>query len=725
MATPRTKAPGAILSGEAFVIPDSMFDEIDGARSWSSALTRMCDNLKIPDLTTRHGLKRVHARFNELYKRLDATYSSANRRGNEKAMGSVVGIMAKMCADAILRDKLFQKGLLQKVMPLLDIESTRHIALQALTVVTHHGGLLARQEIARHNGGLTKIMQDHPDDPKIAELVIITVAHATEAVVACEETPDPRLVKAAAIRPTLQATLAALRRPTYSHVMHTHALSLLTVPTQHCPQDCKAVPSLLNFFAAMTRSKNINTRAVAFTAILRLPIAESEYERSHLDPNRLLAIYQRGTPQHLSDILMDYGPESSELYLTIYSTVDYQKAMMQALQDRDMYSLGKKLVDLIQRTEFAIAEGGFQMDGPGGARSFANESIVPGLPFARWTDALPLCAKAMRAKCTPADLDAADIIEMKFYMIRGRLPEAIALGHSALKRNRDLAYAYYIVSMGADVEDGLRAVKKGLKCKKIASFVRFQMLWRAVGHAAQRGLEILRESAEGDMQARAEGTAFLMSAWEDAKTYVLEAPPDSRHMLEVLSWYALLTILIRGHELSEDLRELDPARRKMKTAMEFMNHMGYSITKTQLNLARELILKHYTDGAREWGAFVKHCDDLDARFQEEYVGSPPESADDDLAEWLERIDLVSDDEDHGGTHGHSNAYGSGHHHGRALPQARNEKSNYELYRCSWCGNPSAVLRKCGGCGNTRYCDSGCQKSHWSEHKLDCKGRSSS
>lgn len=62
------------------------------------------------DLTTRHGLKKAHARFNEIYEELDAAYTSAQRKGNEKIMGGVVGIMAKMCADALLRDKLFDKG---------------------------------------------------------------------------------------------------------------------------------------------------------------------------------------------------------------------------------------------------------------------------------------------------------------------------------------------------------------------------------------------------------------------------------------------------------------------------------------------------------------------------------------------------------------------------------------------------------------------------------------
>ncbi|KAI0374602.1 hypothetical protein BV20DRAFT_934661 [Pilatotrama ljubarskyi] len=720
MSGSRTKAPGAVLGDDPYVIPDGIFDDVNDALSWNMIVSRLCKRLKIPDLSTRHGLKRTHARFNEMYRRLDGVYASARRAGNQRVMGGVVAIMAKMCADAILRDRLFEKGLLKKVMPLLEFDSTRHIALQALTVVTHHGGLSARQEIARHSHTLVKIMQDYPDDSKVSELVIVTVDHATEAVVACEEAPDPRLLKEASIRPVLEATVAALRKPTYSHIMHTHAINLLAAPTQHCPQECKAVPSMLKLLAALTRSNNINIRAVAFSALLRLPIAESEYEHSFFDPNRFLSMAQRGTPQHLSDILMDYGPTKAEVYLTLYATVDYQKAMMQAMQDRDIYALGKKLVGIIQRTEFAIAEGGFQVEGPRG-REHVTDGSVLGLPFSRWTDALPLSAKALRAKGMPADLDDADILDMKFYMIRSRFPEAIALGHKALQRNRGLAYAYYVVSMGANIEAGLRAVKKGLKCTVITPFVRNQLLWRAVSHAAQQGLMILREAMEGDMQARAEGTAFLMSAWEDAKAYVSEAPPDGRHMLAVLSWYALLTILVRGPEMSEDLRELDPARRKMKTSVEFMKHMGYPIAKTQLNLARELILNLYTEGAKEWGAFVKRFDELDAQFQANHFEAAPD-AEDGLAEWLEKVDIADSDEDDGhGSHRHGR--GHGHPQGRTVPKATSETSSCELYRCSWCGNPSAALRKCAGCGKTKYCDTGCQKSHWVEHKVDCRGRS--
>lgn len=60
------------------------------------------------DLTTRNGLKKIHRDFDAIYRRLDRLYEKNS--SNEKIVGAVVGIYAKMCADSILRDKLFKAG---------------------------------------------------------------------------------------------------------------------------------------------------------------------------------------------------------------------------------------------------------------------------------------------------------------------------------------------------------------------------------------------------------------------------------------------------------------------------------------------------------------------------------------------------------------------------------------------------------------------------------------
>ncbi|KAI1791760.1 hypothetical protein LXA43DRAFT_1181643 [Ganoderma leucocontextum] len=686
------QGPGAAVFGKSYVIPNAVFEDINGSSTWLAVINHLSDLLKLPDLTTRHGLKKAHARFNEIYEKLDAAYTSAERNGNEKVMGGIVGIMAKMCADALLRDKLFDKGLLEKVMPLLEFDSTLHLALNALSMVTHHGGLEARQAIARRNKTLVKAIHDHPNDPKVAELAIVTMDHATEAFVASEHKPRLADLKDIVIQSVLQTTVDVFRRPSISHELFTHGFGLLGAATQHCPKECRAVPGLTNLLAAFLRSNNINMRATAMGSILRLPISECEPEAQQFDPARMM----------------------SEAHVSTAVSVDYQKAMMQAAQDHDLHALGRKLADIILRTEFSISEGGFQTED--GQRMMG----LPGLPFARWTDALPACAKALRERAngSAANLDAADVVELKFYNIRQRLPEALALAQTALRRNPRLAYAYYIQSMGADAEQGLRAVKKGLRCPGLTPFLRCQMLWRATGHAGRRGLQILQEARYEDAQARAEGAAFLMSAWEDAKTFIAEAPPDTRHMLGMLGWYVLLTVVVRGPELSEGLRELDPARRKIKTATDFMKWMGYPIKKTQMNLTRELILDLYTPGATEWGALVRRFDEQD-RFVEGETRLSAAQAEDELAAWLGNIDLDHDNHEH--DHGHIH-HGHGSRRANAPSSTDRGTRGYELYRCSWCGNPSAVLRKCGGCAKTRYCDSGCQKLHWTEHKGDCGGK---
>lgn len=127
-----------------------------------------------------------------------------------------------------------------------------------------------------------------------------------------------------------------------------------------------------------------------------------------------------------------------------------------------------------------------------------------------------------------------------------------------------------------------------------------------------------------------------------------------------------------------------------------MHFVGHSVKRTQLNLSRELALSLYTPGAKEWGTLVQRFDRLD-RCENSGDSSRASSSlvDDDLSEWLGNVSL--DDDEHA-DHDH---HACGSHGKRSDAAVGGETSSYELYRCSWCGNPSAILRRCGGCGKTR------------------------
>ncbi|KAG5654548.1 hypothetical protein H0H81_000073 [Sphagnurus paluster] len=656
--------------------PDAYVGEIDNAEGWGKVVDILCIVFEIPDLTTRSGLKKVHANFETIFGRLDKACQKYPR--NEKILGGVVGIFAKMCADSILRNKLHERGLLTRILPLLNIESTRNMALRALGTITHHGGATIRKDIARQTTGtLTKLVEKYPDDENIVELVVTVLSHSISGVVESEKASDLALIKSLDMRTILKLVTENSKKEWATSYLINHALGLLTMSTLNASEVCKSYPPMQRFLVAGLRSPEWVTRCSCLGAIIRLHRSESETDMRMLDPNKFLACIQRGFPPHLQERMVGYGPMKCDTFLTLSTSRDYQSAMMDCAQDRNMYALGLKLVELILRTEFSIAEGMFQTENP---RTGRLEVMDIGLPFTRWVDALPLCARAIRTRGNKNEVDLADILDIKYHIMKQRIPDAVEIARKGLQRNPGAGYFYYAITLSANNTEGLRAAKKGLKCKHITPFVRFQLMQRAVEHAGNMGIQILQEAPVAGKARWEEGIAFLMSAVEDAKTFVEEAPPDNRHMNAVLYWYILLTIAINGPDLSTDLRELEKALKGRQVADDFCKAIDIRPPNTNLRLAQETVVKLYTAAATEFGNII-----VKAASEEQIKPVSPEKLEDDLAAWLDDINIHDDHE----------------HEPRGLNPRVNTNS-VALYRCSFCGNPSAVLRKCSGCAKARY-----------------------
>ncbi|KAF8067865.1 hypothetical protein FPV67DRAFT_1562105 [Lyophyllum atratum] len=685
--------PQAAPSNTAPNRPDTYVEDLTHADGWTAICDVLCVAFDIPDLNTRSGLKKVHANFESIYRQLDK--ACQKHPDNERIVGGVLAIFAKMCSDSILRNKLHERGLLTKLLPLLNSEATRYMALRALGTITHHGGTSIRTDIARQTTTtLTKLIDQFPDDQTIAELVITVLSHSISGVVEGERPSDPALLASLDLRSIFKVVTENAKKEWASQYLINHAIGLLSIATLNAADICKAYPPMLKFLVAGLRSADWVTRCTCLGGIIRLHRNESETDMRTLDPNKFLACIQRGFASHLQDRLVDYGFPRCDTYLTLATSRDYQQAMMGYTQDHDLHALGLKLAEFIIRTEFSIADGMFQTQDP---RTGRFEVMDIGLPFKRWIDALPLCARAIRARGNAKEADFADILDIKYHIMKQRIPDAVELARKGLKRNSGGAYFYYAITLSADHTEGLRAAKKGLKCKHITPFVRFQLMQRAVEHAGDMGIQILQESPVAGKGRWEEGIAFLMSALEDARTFVQEAPPDNRHMNAVLYWYILLTVTINGPDLSPDLRELQSALKGRKVADDFCQAIDIRPPKTNLRLAQETVVKLYTAGAAEFGPVVEK-----AASEERLKPISTEKLEDELAAWLEN------------THVHDHVDNELH----GLHPKVNTNA-VQLYRCSFCGNPSAVLRKCSGCAKTRYCDSGCQKSHWTEHKKSC------
>lgn len=527
------------------------------------------------DLTTRRGLKQVHADFTRIYDRMNAMYNS--NLDKEKITGGLVGIWAKMCMDSILMHKLFEKGqesslgygvyliatcvglnafcsglgFLAKLWPLLSSLFTRHMALVALANVTHHGGEDARTEIAKKSPLLVRIMREDPSDYKTIELATVTLCHAVQAVLlVSDKVPDKKIVKSLGVKDIIDVTLENIRQLPTSPLMVQHAIPLLAAPTMHCWEICVKHESLLNFLAACLRCSDIIVRCEVMGGFIRLHRHDAQAEFAALDPQRLIQTFLTGgfRRPRISAAMMNYGPENTDIMNTLTAATSFQKAMQAAVENKNLVRLGRTLAGLIVQTEFSINDGWYTGDR-------GTEAIDVGLPFKRWREALPICAAELRKTGLILDVDRADILEIKYHVMTQNLPKAIPMAKAAVERNPDIAYYYYAVSLTSDTEEGLRYSKKGMKSPQITPFLKYCMMRRAVEFSCDQGLQAVLDPHFGG-EKRELGLAFLQSAMEDSREFMERAPPDSRHMEGVIDWNVLVTLAYKGPEISPDLREL-------------------------------------------------------------------------------------------------------------------------------------------------------------------------
>lgn len=430
------------------------------------------------------------------------------------------------------------------------------MALVALATITHNGGTQVRTEIAKHTPILVRLIRENKSDAKLLELAIVTISHAVQAVLlVVEKPPDSKLVKLIGLKDMLDAVLESMRYPWISSLSVTHAVPLLASPTLHCWDVALKHPDLLNFLAACFRCEDLSVRCDAMSAFFHLHHHDAKEDTTILDPRRVLESYEKGAFRRprIEDAIVDYGFQDTDIFNTIFAARTFQSAMQKAVETRNLVDLGRTLARLVVQTEFSITDGYYQTINE---RTGRMEAVNTGLPFTRWRDALPPCAEALHETGYASDIDMADILQIKYLIMKRNIREAIPRAKAAIERSPHIPYFYYPITLKADMEEGLRYAKKGMKCKTTTKFVHFTMMKRAIEFAANLGINAVVNppSVEGGKEL---GIAFLTSAMEDAKDFIANAPPDSRHLQEVVDWYMLMTITLKGPELSMDLVDFE------------------------------------------------------------------------------------------------------------------------------------------------------------------------
>lgn len=673
--------------------PSLPVDEIDEAEGWAEIVDILCSHYDLPDLTTCKGLKTTSGRFDNIYRKLDDAYDKYI--SNERVRGGIVAIYSKMCVDPLLRKRLFEKCLLGRLVPLLDIEQSRNMALRALASIAQRAGLAIRADVARSSDVFTRLVDAHPDDHILAEQVLKILRYCITACMGgAQGSPTfPDIIDSINLTKVLNTTIHCMVQSSSYEFSAAHGLHIIAASTVHGHKAFKGAPEASKILVAGLRSADWTLRCVAFGGLVNLDKPGALIrDGDQLNPQALGAVMKR-MPKDISDALTAYGPERCDIFLTMRAVSRLMQAMTVAFPaTRDLCSLGMTLYENIRSTEYSVFDGGYHP--------------VPGVhPFARWSDSLLVCAKALRARNRPGDKDIANVLEIKHMVMHGD-PDAGAIkGYSCLPSNFDFAYYHYAMSVAGEPVSCLRPAKQGMLCEGITPFIKSQLLQRAVEHGAEAGLGTLRQAPTPGTEKWHLGIAYLQSALDDARRFLDEAPPDNRYMKNMAYWFVILTVMV-SKNVDQDLPEIKSALDRLKIADAVSDLVGTGPPDTIHRRVQGTIRRLFKASIQKYGTIF----DYTATERPKTSEAGACGLKDDLGTWLST--LTAED-------GEEMPYdgigpGEGGHASGERPIERTE-----LYKCSACGYPSTFAKKCRGCAKARYCDGFCEEKHWPEHQRDC------
>ncbi|KAE9390323.1 hypothetical protein BT96DRAFT_946213 [Gymnopus androsaceus JB14] len=580
------------------ISPRDFPGDVAHAGSWKNAVEIIRNRLRIPvidedlasDISTTSGLKKIYSHADDIYCRLDKALQEYEQ--HDRIVRGIIGIYTQIYEDSLLRNKFVEKGLLARLFPLLKRDACRNKVLSTLVNVSHHGGSKMHAEVAQYTLELVQTLLDYPDEPLTAKLIITVVSHSVSAAV--------------------NGPIEALRRQNLNQPRYTIDTRFLATLSE-CT--FRSEPELDKFLVAGLKSKDWGIRGFCLGAIVRSFMLSGVVDRAQMDIDQLdqLLSKEHHVPSHILAAFNKYGIYRLQSYQQRETFQEIMNVVEAALQHRDYYVLGIKYAEFVLQTEYSLPD-------------------YPELPL---KEVIPLCVNALRAKGSPGDMDRADIVELKYLVMHQRWDEISLKSQQCLLRNPNSPYTYYAISILPNSEDGLRAAKKGLKCKHINTFMKFQLLYCAVDLAAFLGISYFHQ-VEGHRRLMwEEAVAFLMSALEDSRTYIKEAPPDSIHLKTVLYWNIMLTLTLEGP--NANLQLVQRAMKKLELSEDISNYLKAQILQTEGRGAAKMIVRLFKDAEWDWGEGIQS---MDERLDEQVPAAEfSKAATDELALWLSDMSL--------------------------------------------------------------------------------------
>ncbi|KZS94173.1 hypothetical protein SISNIDRAFT_453898 [Sistotremastrum niveocremeum HHB9708] len=665
---------------------EGKIERLNKPASWDHIANAICTHLGIY-LSSRFGYKQLHKDFHSAFYRLTKCWD--DHEGNELVMGGIVTIFSRMVHDKLLGSQLHESGFIDKVLIAAKNPASRPAALNTLHELTHYGLDDMKPDIAADiASAVIPILENSLEHDENASNCISSLAHIVKVIFVKDIPVPPAIMQKFQVARILRLTLQRIqmRGMEISKSELVHAIDLITALPRDAPEAFTHNPKAVSLMAACLHSKSLGIRCEGLIGLFRLEYVGYECEDREITPRVVRRAQEQVAPKAISDAMSSYGYDRCDTSSAIRISTAIDESIAQCSRDGDLVKLGKALA-------------GHFLDVEASRPSITNimnmEAVdlsKAGLSTTDWREILPHCAKALR---TENELDLADVLDLKYLLTTAQWVALNAAAQAAIARNPNVAFFYYVMSRRCgDTE--MKWTQRGLNCKEIPSYIHWALLYRKARGAMNIGVGFLSRDSPSE-EGRNRGLACLRSAYRDLKTFIDGAPPDSPRMLPALNRFVIVSIIVRGPELSPDLRELSDIMQKQALAEEFHEFFwGTPIPKTQVERVRRTLLDKYTKAATKWSVFIER--------------TATEKTDDNALE--ESTDLTEQDTQE------VVRYGRGIE--KSVSVAGTNDRKIKFYCCSWCEHSSASMRKCSRCGIARYCGTECQKNAWKEHKLVCK-----
>lgn len=595
-------------------------------------------NLKLPDLSTSSGLRQVARSPHKVYPRLEKAYTDHLK--DPLVLGAIALIWGRIWTERRARESLYETGFLINIIRLVTTTpECRTPALQALATIVHHASQPVLTDIAhRTTRTLLLLLRSDGEPSRVHELCIIILTHA----IAPPQSIEVCRTDGVDFSSLIHSLTRAAHRPNATQTMQAHLLGFLRATASRLYFNIVADPSTVHFLVAQFSSTNFDTRGTALLALNDLHASGAEHERSSWDPNayyKAALKAQTDLPEELIERMEVHigSVMQNDIYVNVRATDEFQEAMTDVLEDKDMYALAKRLYAMVLATESSVPQGAFR-----GKDGELLSTEVVGLPFSSFVDALHHAAQTIRARGVPNEAIAADTLDVKYALLTRDYASVRRICAERIESDPHVGFFYYALVLSAGSSSGdpnlrrmptaerLKLAKRGLMCDGSTAYVRLGLHKVAAECAYKLGMDRLKAAAGPPMgpvdavhhtgsetesedeelsprkklQAYTEAIVFLTSALDDAKAYTKGAPLDYRLHKNVLLLQIVLNIALEGTRVPS----LQKAIAQLSDVDQLYTTLYGSIPKSQSRLTVDIIISNWETAQQEWDTLLRKFD---------------------------------------------------------------------------------------------------------------------